>query len=180
VRRNAHHRIFWLLSQPLPHLHLNLFVISETSATEVDFHGTKQVEVTRDQIFAVRWMSRSSHCSPSIVSWVARAVWGLALSWWSNTPLASWLRNVLQNASRSFNRTSQMQNSHYHHDSENVLTALHENPSWLHNLELFGWRWIWIFPLHWSIPWFGFVVMHPWFVSSSNLDKYIFSFNCVT
>jgi hypothetical protein len=28
--------VFWLLSQPLPHLHFNLFVISETFATIFD------------------------------------------------------------------------------------------------------------------------------------------------
>jgi hypothetical protein len=30
-----------------------------------------------------------------------------------------------------------------------------------------------MFPLHWSTLWFGFVVMHPWFVPSNNPVKYL-------
>jgi hypothetical protein len=51
--------------------------------------------------------SRSSHCISWNLPWVAWAVWGLALSWWSCTPLASWPGCFQQIASRSFNRTSQ-------------------------------------------------------------------------
>jgi hypothetical protein len=36
VRRNPQHRSFWLLSQPLPHLRSNLFLISEKSDTFLD------------------------------------------------------------------------------------------------------------------------------------------------
>jgi hypothetical protein len=36
VRRNLQNRSFWLLSQPLPHLRFNLFIISEIFATFLD------------------------------------------------------------------------------------------------------------------------------------------------
>jgi hypothetical protein len=34
-----HIEVFWMLSEPLPHLHFNLFIISETFATKVVVNG---------------------------------------------------------------------------------------------------------------------------------------------
>jgi hypothetical protein len=54
----------------------------------------------------------------------------------------------------------------------------HNLPSWLliHNIKLFGCRWTGMFPLHWSMLWFGLVVVHPWFIPNNNPIKCIFSF----
>jgi hypothetical protein len=56
-----------------------------------------------------------THCSSWILSWVAQAVWDLALSWWSSTPLASHPASFFKlHPAASTELHSIMQNSHFH------------------------------------------------------------------
>jgi hypothetical protein len=70
------------------------------------FLADQRDKVTRGKVQAVGQMFKNVPLY-SILSWVARAVWGLALSWWTSTPLASWPGSFLRIASRSSNRPSQ-------------------------------------------------------------------------
>jgi hypothetical protein len=100
---------------------------------------------------------RSSHCSSWNISWVVRAVWGLELSWWNSIHLPVGLEVFCElHRETSTELHSTIQNSHFHHASENGLTVLPQNPkhgkhklpSWWRNLKLFGWRWTRMFPVH--------------------------------
>jgi hypothetical protein len=106
--------------------------------------------------------SRSSHCSLWILSWVAYAVWSLALSCWSSTSLACLPGHFMQIASGSFYRTSQYDaectfspcfwkwaNS-TPWESQNMVSITFPTDDINLKFELFGWRWTAMFPLHFN------------------------------
>jgi hypothetical protein len=74
------------------------------------------------------WCSRSSHCSSWILSWVARAVWCLALS-----PLLPVDLNIFcklhPKALTELHSSRTTRNLNFHRAYENGLTVLPENPT---------------------------------------------------
>jgi hypothetical protein len=127
--KKHHHRSLLTVVSATSHFRFNLFIISETFATVVVFSGPNRWKSLGDKSRQYGGCSRSCHCSFLILSWVARAVWGLTLSWWSSVHLASLPGRFCElHHKASTELHSMMQNSHFHHASENGITIIPENP----------------------------------------------------
>jgi hypothetical protein len=118
------------LSQPLPHLHFNLFIISETFPTKVVF--------LMDQTDESQW-GRSPGCKadiqefPTVVLEFCHGLLNLYGVWHCHdeaVPLLPVGLNIFckLHPEDSMELRSAIQNSHFHHASENGLTVLPENP----------------------------------------------------